>query len=92
MQDTLKQRQDNRDFIAGKLRETSLRQDQADAVGYLQVLGVPTTPKTQLPSRTLQIALLGAAAGILAGIVLVFFLEFLEQSLKRKPNDKATSA
>ena len=92
LQDTLKQRQDNRDFIAGKLRETSLRQDQADAVGYLQVLGVPTTPKTQLPSRTLQIALLGAAAGILAGIVLVFFLEFLEQSLKRKPNDKATSA
>lgn len=92
LQDTLKQRQDNRDFIAGKLRETSLRQDQADAVGYLQVLGVPTTPKTQLPSRTLQIALLGAAAGILAGIVLVFFLEFLEQSLKRKPNDKATRA
>jgi capsular polysaccharide biosynthesis protein len=92
LQDILKQRQDNRDFIAGKLRETSLRQDQADAVGYLQVLGVPTTPKTQLPSRTLQIALLGAAAGILAGIVLVFFLEFLEQSLKRKPNDKATRA
>jgi hypothetical protein len=92
LQDLLKQRQDNRDFIAGKLRETSLRQDQADEVGYLEVLDVPTTPKTQLPSRTLQIALLGAAAGILAGIVLVFFLEFLEQSLKRKPNDKATSA
>ena len=89
LQDTLKQRQDNRDFIAGKVREVSLRQDQADAVGYLQILGVPTTPKTQLPTRTLQIALLGAVASIVAGIVLVFFLEFLEQSLKRKPKDKA---
>jgi uncharacterized protein involved in exopolysaccharide biosynthesis len=88
LQDTLKQREDNRDFIAGKVREVNLRQDQADAVGYLQVLGVPTTPKTQLPTRTLQIALLGAAASIVAGIVLVFFLEFLEQSLKRKPGDE----
>ncbi len=92
LQDTLKQRQDNRDFIAGKIREVSLRQDQADTVGYLQVLGEPTTPKTQLPTRTLQIALLGGAASIVAGIVLVFFLEFLEQSLRRKPGDKAASA
>ncbi len=92
LQDTLRQRQDNRDFIAGKIREVSLRQDQADAVGYLQVLGVPATPKTQLPTRTLQIALLGGVASIVAGIVLVFFLEFLEQSLKRKPRDKAASA
>jgi uncharacterized protein involved in exopolysaccharide biosynthesis len=92
LQDTLKQRQDDRDFISGKIREVSLRQDQADAVGYLQVLGVPTTPKTQLPTRTLQIALLGGVASIVAGFVLVFFLEFLEQSLKRKPSDKAASA
>jgi uncharacterized protein involved in exopolysaccharide biosynthesis len=92
LRDTLKQRADNRDFIAGKLREANLRQDQADAVGYLQVLGVPTTPKTQLPARTLQIALLGGAASIVAGIVLVFFLEFLAQSLKRKPSDKAANA
>ena len=92
LQDTLKQRQDDRDFISGKVREVSLRQDQADAVGYLQVLGVPTTPKTQLPTRTLQIALLGGVASIVAGFVLVFFLEFLEQGLKRKPSDKAASA
>ena len=91
LQDALKQRQDNRDFIAGKIRETELRQDQADAVGYLQILGMPTSPKTQLPARTLQIALLGGAASLVAGILLVFFLEFLEQSLKRKPDDKAVS-
>ncbi len=92
LQDTLKQRQDDRDFISDKIREVSLRQDQADAVGYLQILGAPTTPKTQLPARTLQIALLGGAASIVAGFVLVFLLEFLEQSLKRKPRDKAANA
>jgi uncharacterized protein involved in exopolysaccharide biosynthesis len=91
LQETLKQRQDNRDFIAGKVREVSLRQDQADAVGYLQIIGTPSTPKTQLPTRTLQIALLGAAASVVAGIVLVFFLEFLERGLRRKPGDKASS-
>jgi uncharacterized protein involved in exopolysaccharide biosynthesis len=91
LQETLKQRQDNRDFIAGKVREVSLRQDQADAVGYLQILGAPSTPKTQLPTRTLQIALLGAAASVVAGIVLIFFLEFLERGLRRKSGDKASS-
>ena len=92
LQETLQQRQDNRDFIAGKVREVSLRQDQVDAVGYLQILGAPSTPKTQLPTRTLQIALLGAAAAVVAGIVLVFFLEFLDRGLRRKPGDKAISA
>ena len=74
------------------MREVSLRQDQADTVGYLQILSAPSTPKTQLPTRTLQIALLGGAAAVVAGIVLVFFLEFLEKGLRRKPGDKAVSA
>jgi uncharacterized protein involved in exopolysaccharide biosynthesis len=80
--DTVKEYQDTRDFLAGKLQEARLKQSQSQAVGYLQVTGEPVTPGNKVASRTLEIALLGGGLSLVAGIVLVFLLEFLEQTVR----------
>lgn len=78
----VQERQDQRDFLAGKVREAALKQSQSESIGYMRTLGAATTPRNQLPTRTVQVALLGAALSLLAGSVLAFVLEFLDRSLR----------
>jgi uncharacterized protein involved in exopolysaccharide biosynthesis len=85
LQDVVKERQDARDFLAGKVLEARLKQAQVQNVGYLQVVGEPVTPTGQVSTRTLEIAIIGGGLSLVAGIVLVFLLEFLEQSARQKP-------
>lgn len=85
LDDTVKEHQDTRDFLDGKVREARLKQSQSQNVGYLQVIGEPVTLGDRVATRTLEIALVGGVLSILAGIVLVFLLEFLEQTLRQAP-------
>jgi|GEM_PF-963385 len=83
--DTVKENQDTRDFLAGKAQEARLKQSQSQDVGYLQVVGQPVTPGGQVASRALEIALLGGGLSLVGGIVLVFLLEFVEQTVRQRP-------
>lgn len=81
LQDEVAERQTTRDFIAAKAREARLKESQSRDIGYLQIVSAPSTPRSQVAARTLQVALLGALLSIVGGGVLVFLLEFLERSL-----------
>lgn len=85
LQDAVKERQDTRDFLAGKVLEARLKQAQSQNVGYLQAVGEPVTPGGQVSTRTLEIAIIGGGLSLVAGIVLAFLLEFLEQMVRQKP-------
>lgn len=87
--DTAQERLDNRDFLAAKVREAQLKESQSRNIGYLQVVTPPSTPRTQVPTRTVQTAVLGAILSIVAGAVLVFVLEFVERTLRNSPRPAA---
>ncbi len=87
--DVVQERQDSRDFLAGKVREARLKESQSRNIGYLQVVTPPSTPRGQLPTRTVQTAVLGAILSIVAGAVLVFVLEFVERTLRHSPRPAA---
>ncbi len=85
LQDLVQEKQNSRDFLADKAREARLKQSQSENVGYLQVIQPPTTPHNQISTRTLQIALLGGGLSLVAGGLLAFLLEFIEQTLRTAP-------
>jgi uncharacterized protein involved in exopolysaccharide biosynthesis len=87
--DTVQEQQDNRDFLAGKVREAQLKESQSRSIGYLQVVTPPSTPRSQMPTRTVQTALLGAVLAIVAGAILIFVLEFIERTLRHSPRPAA---
>ncbi len=83
--DAEQEKVNSRDFLADKVREARLKESQSRNIGYLQVISPPTTPRTQVPTRTVQTAVLGAVLSIAAGAVLVFVLEFIERTLRHSP-------
>lgn len=85
LQDVAQERLNSRDFLATKAREARLKQSQGLNIGYLQAVGAPTTPRGQMSTRALQIALLAGSLSLVAGCVLAFLLEFLEQTLRHRP-------
>ena len=82
--------QSTRDLLFNKSLEARLKQSQALSVGYLQVIEPARRPETPLPSRTLQIALVGGILSLVAGAVIAFLLEFVESSA-RGSRPRATS-
>lgn len=89
LEDAAQDRQDTRDFLAAKAREARLKESQSRTIGYLQPVGEPTTPRDQIGTRTVQIALLGALLSIVGGAIIALALEFIEKSLRRR---RATAA
>jgi uncharacterized protein involved in exopolysaccharide biosynthesis len=85
LEDTVRERQDTRDFLVGKAREARLKQSQSQEVGYLQVISQPMTPGGMTSTRTLEISLIGGGLSLVAGVVLVFLLEVLEQTVRQRP-------
>ncbi len=81
--DLVREKQESRDFLAGKAREARLKVSQSRNIGYLEVIGSPTTPRSQVATRTMRIALLGGGLSLVAGVIIAFILEFLEQTLNR---------
>jgi hypothetical protein len=66
---------------SNKANEARLKQQQGLNVGYLKIVEPARRPDQPLPNRTLQIALVGGALSLVAGVVLAFIFEFIE-SLK----------
>ncbi len=89
MQDLVQEKQNSRDFLADKVREARLKQSQSENVGYLQVIQPPTTPQSQVSTRTVQVALLGGGLSLVAGGLLAFLLEFIEQMLRSAPRGRS---
>lgn len=88
LEEAVQEKQDSRNFLAAKAREARLKVSQSRSIGYLQIVGSPTTPRSRIASRTLQTALLGGGLSLLAGVILAFLLEFLEQVLHRAPRSQ----
>ena len=82
--------QSTRDFLFNKSLEARLKQSQGLSVGYLQVIEPARRPETPLPSRTLQMALVGGILSLVAGAVIAFLLELVESSA-RSSRPRATS-
>jgi uncharacterized protein involved in exopolysaccharide biosynthesis len=72
------QAQSTRDFLFDKALEAQLKQRQAMSVGYLKVVEPARRPDQPLPSRTLQIALLGGLLSLVVGAALAFLFELIE--------------
>ena len=85
LQDTVQEKLDTRNFLEAKAREARLKENQTRSVGYLSAINAPTTPGTQLPTQTVRTALLGALLSIIAGIILIYVLEFIERALRHSP-------
>lgn len=72
----VKQATDSVTFLADKAAEAHLRESQGLNFGFLQVIEPARIPTDPTPSQTTRLALVGAVLALLAGIVLVFVLEF----------------
>ncbi len=89
LQDEVREKLDTRNFLEAKAREARLKEGQTRSVGYLSAVSTPTTPGTQLPTQTVRTALLGALLSIIAGIILVYVLEFIERALRHSSGASA---
>lgn len=85
LRDVVQEKLDTRNFLQAKAREARLKENQTRSVGYLSAISAPTTPGSQLPTQTVRTALLGALLSIVAGIILVYLLEFIERALRHSP-------
>ncbi|PKO24166.1 MAG: hypothetical protein CVU38_00320 [Chloroflexi bacterium HGW-Chloroflexi-1] len=90
--DAVQEKQDSRNFLAAKAREARLKVSQSRNIGYLQIISSPSTPRSQVATRTVRTALLGGGLSLVAGVVLAFVLEFLEQILRRTPRRQQEQA
>jgi len=67
----------NYGFLRDKQNEARLKQLQAERLGYIQITEPARKPDAPVASKTLQLAAVGGAISILAGLLLSFLIEFL---------------
>lgn len=77
--------QGTRDFLFNKVLEAQLKEQQAQNVGYLRVVEPARRPDQPVPSRTLQIALVGGLLSLVVGAVLALLFEMIESAMKTRP-------
>jgi uncharacterized protein involved in exopolysaccharide biosynthesis len=80
--------QANYSFLWDKENEARLKQLQAEELGYIQVTEPARKPDAPVPSKTMELLLVGGAVSILTGFVLSFLLEFLaslRDAARRQP-------
>jgi uncharacterized protein involved in exopolysaccharide biosynthesis len=77
------QAQNTRDFLFSKSLEAQLKQRQSLSVGLLKVIEPARRPDQPLPSRTLQIAIIGGVLSLVLGAVLALVFEFIESQPRR---------
>ncbi len=63
-------------FLADKLSEARIKEEQALSSGYLQVIEAAREPVQPAPRQTVRFVLFGAFLALLLGVVLAFALEF----------------
>ncbi len=76
--------QNTRDFLFGKVLEAQLKEQQAQNVGYLRVVEPARRPDQPVPSRTLQIALVGGLLSLVVGAALALLFEVIESAMKTR--------
>lgn len=74
-----------RDFLVNKVLEARLKEQQAQNVGYLRIVEPARRPDQPVPSRTLQIALVGGLLSLVVGAVLALLFEMIESATKTRP-------
>lgn len=74
-----------RDFLFNKVLEAQLKEQQAQNVGYLRVVEPARRPDQPVPSRTLQIALVGGLLSLVVGAALALLFEVIESAMKPRP-------
>ncbi|MCX7707433.1 MAG: Wzz/FepE/Etk N-terminal domain-containing protein [Anaerolineae bacterium] len=79
------QAQSARDFLFNKVLEAQLKEQQARNVGYLRVVEPARRPDQPVPSRTLQIALVGGLLSLVVGAALALLFEVIESATKARP-------
>ncbi len=67
----------NYSFLWDKQNEARLKQLQAEQLGYIQITEPARKPDAPVPSKTLQLVLVGGVVSILTGFLLSFVIEFL---------------
>ncbi len=73
----------NYSFLVSKLNEARLKESQAQNLGFVQIVEAASKPSGPAPSRFNRVAIVGAVVSVLAGVILVFALEFAETTRKR---------
>ncbi|MBC7235089.1 MAG: hypothetical protein H5T69_04555 [Chloroflexi bacterium] len=73
----LNQARSNYNFLWDKENEARLKQLQAEELGYIQITEPARRPDAPVPSKTLQLAVVGGVVSVLVGFVLSFLIEFL---------------
>ncbi len=79
------QAQSARDFLVNKVLEARLKEQQAQNVGYLRIVEPARRPDQPVPSRTLQIALVGGLLSLVVGAALALLFEMVESATKTRP-------
>jgi uncharacterized protein involved in exopolysaccharide biosynthesis len=67
----------NYTFLRDKQNEATLKQLQAERLGYIQITEPARKPDAPVPSKLPQFVAVGAVVSVLTGFVLSFFLEFV---------------
>ena len=71
----------NYNFLVSKYNEARLKQSQANDLGFIQIVEEASV-RGQAASKLRRVAVVGAVVSILAGLVIVFVLEYLESVRK----------
>ncbi len=77
--------QSTRDFLFNKVLEARLKEQQAQNVGYLRIVEPARRPDQPVPSRTLQVALVGGLLSLVVGAVLALVFEMIESAARPRP-------
>ena len=77
----LSRARNNYTFLWDKENEALLKKSQAERLGYIQITEPARKPDEPVPSKLIQLLLVGGAVSVLTGFVLSFLIEFLS-SLK----------
>lgn len=75
----VKEAEDRYAFLAGKLNEAKIKEDQALNSGYIQVIEAAREPVQPAPRQTTRLIFYGAALATMLGVILAFVLEALSR-------------
>ena len=64
-------------FLLDKEHEARLKQLQAERLGYIQIVEPARKPDAPVPSKMLQLLMVGGVVSVLIGFLLSFVIEFL---------------
>lgn len=83
LQERLNRAEGNLNFLYGKQNEATLKENQALKSGFIQITNPVRTSDRPFRDSASRLLILGAVVSVVAGLVLVFLLEFIESVVKQ---------